>query len=645
VNRGKPAGLSYLGALQLKSLRLKILLGYILLTGITVLVSGWAIFHFVKLGTTLDDILLENYRSVVAAEHMMDALERQDSAQLLMLTGREEEAGEIFLENERVFFGWLTRAEENITIETEGPLIEGLTQGYMQYVRTFYDMRDLHRSGDVAAVSEYYFSKSLPLFETIKGASRRLLEINQEAMIVGNKRAKAETRKAVVSTAGVSLVAVLLGLFLGVNLVRVILKPVNQLTKSVRLVRDGRLDEIEEIKAEDEIGELAREFGRMTKQLRDYEQSNISRLLAEQKKSEAIVRSISDAIIVTDADSRILLVNGQAEEMFGIREKETIGRHFLEVIKNETLFDTLRKTLDTGSPVRTQGPQGLIQVPVNGREHYFQVEVTPVINADGQVLGTVTLLPDITHLKAVDQMKSDFVSTVSHEFRSPLATIQMGTELLREQHSSSLNAEGQEMLEAIFEDALRLNRLVNDLLDLSKMEEGKISMDISAVSLPELVEAAVHTIKSQAEAKGLALVSEIADALPPVEGDFNKLTWVLTNLLGNALRYTESGGEIGISTRIRGNRAYISVRDNGSGIPQEYQNKIFDKFVQVKGKDGSAGGAGLGLTIAREIVQAHRGQIWVESEEGRGSVFTFTVPVANEWGGKGDEAEDSSGRG
>jgi two-component system, NtrC family, sensor histidine kinase KinB len=627
----------------MKSLRLKILLGYILLTGITVLVAGWAIFHFVRLGTALDDILLENYRSVVAAEHMMDALERQDSAQLLLLFGLEDQAGDIFLENERTFYSWLTRAEENITIEMETPLLERIASGYKDYLHSYYEMRLLLRSGDTQGVSDYYLNESYPLFQEIKQDSRQLLEINQAAMIAGNDRAKLATRQAVASTAGVSVVALLLGLLFGFNLVRVILKPVNQLTKSVRLVRDGRLDEIEEIRAEDEIGELAREFGRMTKRLREYEQSNISRLIAEQKKSEAIVRSISDAIIVTDAESRILLLNRQAEELFGIQEENAMGRHFLEVIKNETLFNTLKRTLETGKPVMAVGPHGLIQVLLDGEEHYYQVEVTPVVNPDGQILGTVTLLPDITYLKTVDQLKSDFVSTVSHEFRSPLATIQMGTELLREHHAQSLNDDGREMLEAIFEDALRLNRLVNDLLDLSKMEEGKISMDISQVSVPELVHAAVSTLRSQAEQKGLQIICDLPETMPLIEGDFNKLTWVLTNLLGNALRYTDSGGEIRIATRIRGNRAYISVRDSGTGIPKEYLGKVFEKFVQVKGKDGTAGGAGLGLTIAREIVQAHRGQIWVESEEGIGSLFTFTIPVVKDWGCKGDEAEDTLG--
>lgn len=623
----------------MKSLRAKILFGYIFLTVITVLVGGWAIFNFLRLSTTLDGILTENYRSVVAAEHMMGAIERQDSAQLLLLFGKEPEATQIFVENQQAFTGWLQRAEENITISTEKPIIDTIRGNYTRYLQAYYEMRDLWVK-DETELSEFYFSHAFPLFQTIKDDCRRLLEVNQEAMIAENDRAKLATRKAVASTGAVSLVAVVLGLLLGFNLVRVILQPVHLLTNSVRLVREGRLSEIEDIRAEDEIGELATEFGRMTKQLREFARSNINKLIAEQKKTEAIVRSISDAIIVTDAESRILLVNKEAEEIFDIREENTIGQHFLEVIHNEKLYKTIKQTLTTGKPICGENPRDLIQVNSKGLAHYYQVEVTPVISPDKQLLGSVTLLPDITHFKAVDQLKSDFVNTVSHEFRSPLATIQMGVELLLERHKQNLDADGQEMLDAVFEDAQRLSRLVNELLDLSKMEEGKISMDLQDVSVPELVDAAMATLKYQAEAKGVVFVRDVPAELPLIEADINKMIWVLTNLLGNSLRYTDSGGEIKVTARTRGSRMYIKVSDTGVGIPKEYLDKVFDKFVQVKRKNGSAGGAGLGLTIAREIVRAHRGRIWVESEEGRGAAFTFTVPVKA--AGGGDESETRS---
>lgn len=622
----------------MKSLRTKIFFGYILLTVITVLVGGWAIFNFLRLSTALEGILQENYLSVVAAEHMMDALERQDSAQLLLLSGREEEAKEIFIENEHEFIAWLNRAEENITIANEKPLIMSIKADYNRYTHTFYTMRDIYLRGEPEELSAYYFSGAFPLFQQIKNDSRRLLEVNQEAMINENQRAKFATRKAIVSTGAVSLVAVALGLLLGINLVRLILYPVNLLTDNVRKVREGRLDDIVEIHAQDEIGELAVEFSRMTKQRREYEKSNVNKLIAEQKRSEAIVRSISDAIVVTDAESRILLVNEKAEEIFSIQEESAVGQHFLEVINNEKLFKTTKEALTTGNPAYTQGSQELIHVKVEGEDHFYQVEVTPVKSPDGQLLGTVTLLPDITHFKAVDRMKSDFVSTVSHEFRSPLATIQMGVELLIEQHQDNMNYEGREMLAAVYEDAQRLNRLVNDLLDLSKMEEGKISMTMQDVFVEELVDSAILTLKKQGEAKGVNLTKDIQPDLPLIEADINKMIWVLTNLVGNALRYTDSGGKITISARVRGNRVYISVSDTGTGIPKEYLDKIFEKFVQVKGKNGASGGAGLGLTIAREIVQAHRGRIWVESEAGQGATFTFTIPVKPLLGGGENKA-------
>jgi NtrC-family two-component system sensor histidine kinase KinB len=244
------------------------------------------------------------------------------------------------------------------------------------------------------------------------------------------------------------------------------------------------------------------------------------------------------------------------------------------------------------------------------------------------MLGVILLLRDVTKFRELDRMKSEFVATASHELKTPLTSIGMSIELLQERAHEKLDERERELLDAASEDVERLRRLVLDLLDLSKIEAGKIELEFASVSVRALFDEALDAMAVQAEQDGVALTAEAADDLPDVRADASKTIWVLTNLIANALRHTDAGGRVELSADRAGSKVHVAVRDTGEGIPYEYQAKIFDKFVQVGG-ERSVGGSGLGLAIAKEIVRAHGGSIWVESVPGQGATFTFTLPVAD----------------
>jgi NtrC-family two-component system sensor histidine kinase KinB len=242
-------------------------------------------------------------------------------------------------------------------------------------------------------------------------------------------------------------------------------------------------------------------------------------------------------------------------------------------------------------------------------------------------LGVVLLLRNITKLKEVDRLKSEFVMIASHELRTPLTGIGMSIDLLHEMALQRLNEKEQLLLNSAHEEVQRLKALINSLLDLSKIEAGKVDMEFDKMPPHILFEKAISVLKTQADEKSIELTFSLPEDLPLVKADANKITWVLTNLISNALRYTESGGHISLFAEHVGNQIQISVTDDGAGIPYEYQSRIFDKFQQLK-TDRDAGGSGLGLAICREIVRAHGGTIWVDSKPGEGSTFTFTLQVA-----------------
>jgi signal transduction histidine kinase len=267
----------------------------------------------------------------------------------------------------------------------------------------------------------------------------------------------------------------------------------------------------------------------------------------------------------------------------------------------------------------------VLPLAVDGSERAFRLRTTPMRDNGQRLLGAVTILEDITHLREIDRLKSEFIATASHELRTPLTSVQMGVHLLLEGALGELTDSQTEVLQACRQDCERLDKLMRDLLDLSKIEAGESQPQLATVSARDLLSTAVKELRPQVEAKGLKLIIHAPVELPWVSADRLQIERVLNNLVINALRHTKDG-EINISAEERDNHLAISVRDTGSGIPAEYLPHIFDKFVQVP--DAPTGGAGLGLTISKSIVEAHGGQISVQSQIGMGTTFTFTLPLA-----------------
>jgi len=260
-------------------------------------------------------------------------------------------------------------------------------------------------------------------------------------------------------------------------------------------------------------------------------------------------------------------------------------------------------------------------------KHYF-FTISVFRGEEGTLSGVVLLLRDVTRLKEVERLKSEFVMAASHELRTPLTSIGMSIDLLIENSSQNLSSRQSELLHVAHEEINRLKALVSDLLDLSKIETGKIDLDLEKVTVQQLVDRVATVLLRQIEEKVIAVEYMVADDLPLTKVDSNKISWVLTNLVANAVRLVPKGGHVQLSARMVGKHIHVSVHDDGPGIPLEYQSKIFQKFVQIKGSE--SGGTGLGLAICKEIIRAHGGAIWVESKIGQGSTFTFTLPVCQQ---------------
>lgn len=613
-----------------KGIKFKILGMFIMIFIVLAANSIWAINNFNKLSGSIENIMRDNYRSIEAAQNMVVALERQDSAQLAHMFSKDEAATEIYRENEIEFLKWLSRAEDNITEPGEKDNLASINELYNTYLDKSTILMDMQTTDDANNARTYYYREVLPLFEKTKEECREIQNLNQQGMVVRKDKARATSINASFSTIIISLVTIIAGLTLAIYLTNKIVNPIYNLIDKIRRISEGDYSQQLDISGDDEIAKLAGEFNLMTAKLQSYDQINIRKLMGEKQKAEAIVESISDGIIVTDTQHKLLLVNKAAENALNIMENEVLNKHFLEVIKREDIFEIINKVVNRGVNEEYKKYADIaIKSNENTSKHY-RINANPITTRDGEMIGVVTLLQDITKLKEVDQIKSDFVSTVSHEFRTPLTSIGMSVGLLLESIPGPINADQKELLDAIKEDGERLKNLVTDLLDLSKIESGKVQMDMQTNNIKDIIQNAVRQFDKLTADKNIMVEVDAREQLSKVKADFNKITWVLTNLIGNAVRYvpTDGTGKITIRAKETVNKMLISVTDNGKGISDDYQQKIFDKFVQAKDENGeNAGGTGLGLAISKEIVNAHGGEIWVESKLGQGSTFYFTLNI------------------
>jgi PAS domain S-box-containing protein len=342
-------------------------------------------------------------------------------------------------------------------------------------------------------------------------------------------------------------------------------------------------------------------------------------------QAEAVLQSLPEGTIVTDSNSTIRFINKRAAEIFALNPLDVVGQPFSEVIGHRRINKAIQKTIASGGQWRPEITPKTLNVTINGKERYIKVEVSPMVEEE-KLVGTVILLTDVSHYERSDRLKNQFVATVSHEFRNPLTSIVMAIELLLSRKKVQFTGEDLALAQVIRDDAQRLTQLVSNLLNLSKLQEGEIKMELENASVAEMASMAIGPLQLQLQEKNITLITKIPEDLPEIYVDATKATWILTNLVGNAIRYTPVGGEITISADHTDRKVFITVCDTGTGIHPKYHEKIFEKYTQLKG-NGAKGGAGLGLAIAKEIVEAHGGKIWVISEVNKGSCFKFTLPI------------------
>ena len=345
-------------------------------------------------------------------------------------------------------------------------------------------------------------------------------------------------------------------------------------------------------------------------------------VLAEKKETDAVIRSVAEGLVVVGPDGKVVMMNPAAEKMLGVSRKEKIGKPINEGIREEALVSLVKVSPEDGNrEIELDSMQDETRKTIRASSAVIE-------NEDGQTVGMVSVLSDITRQKELDRLKSSFVASVSHELRTPLVSIDKSLSLLLSKTAGPLSATQEQFLVIAERNLKRLGRLIDDLLDLSKLEAGRVELKRQQVSLAGLIDECVDTLTNWAGTKSISITKQIHDGLPPVDADPDRLTQVVINLVGNAIKYTPKGGSVTVAAAAGDRHVQVSVADTGIGIARENIDKVFDKFYQVGEKvTADISGTGIGLSIAKELVELHGGKIWVESEKGKGSRFIFQLPV------------------
>ncbi len=379
--------------------------------------------------------------------------------------------------------------------------------------------------------------------------------------------------------------------------------------------------------------ELSKKYETIIKEEKQSEEiawRKYSKVLTDKKETEAVIRSIAEGLVVVDAHGKVIMMNPAAERLLGISKKEKIGKSILDNPKEEQLISFIKS-----SPHKEDREIELVSRDDETKK-VLRASSAVIEDENGKTIGMVSVLSDITKQKELEQLKTNFVTSVSHELRTPLVAMEKSITMILSGMSGPLSQTQKQFLSIAEHNLKRLSLQINDLLDLSKLEAGKMELKCQPSSVEEIIYESMEGFKTWAETKSISLEKEIPQTLPQINIDPNRIIQVLNNLIGNAIKFTPNDGKIVIQARLlrEDQGIEVSVADTGIGIAKGDLPKVFDKFYQVGERVSTdISGTGIGLSIAKEIVNLHGGKIWVESEKGAGAKFIFTLPLTQKNGG------------
>lgn len=466
--------------------------------------------------------------------------------------------------------------------------------------------------------------KNTLLLEKLRGDLNGIMKLNMDSIKRKSNTAELTAKDSILWMSLTSSFCFIIGFVLIVNLPGYIADPIKSLTDSIRQIAAKNYSQRVYFKGHGEFGTLAKSFNTMAEKLQEYSASDLSKVMMEKKRIDTLINNMHDPVIGLDENYKILFANDEALKITGIKSTDLIGKPAHEAALTNDLIRSLTK--DLVAPPDTTDKEQPLKIYADGRESYFEkdiisISIVPTGETDKKKIGSVIILRNITAYKELDAAKTNFIATVSHEFKTPIAAMKMSLQLLENEQTGVLNDEQKHLVESIKDDANRLLRTTGELLNITQVETGKTSINVTSCDVSTLITETVESNKIQAAAKNIKLETAVPISFPDILADEEKTQWIISNLISNAIRYSYENSIIFITATQHESTIEISVKDSGLGIPENYLTRVFDKYFRVPGTQKE--GTGLGLAISKEFMEAQGGTILVTSGTGEGSCFTL----------------------
>lgn len=609
-------------------IKTKAALGISVLVAIIVSLGVIGSYFIYKMSHASGHILKDNYVSVEYCNDMQVALEKIHQSYVLWAFNTPDtpivNIVPDYKKNLKDFDEKLQSEEHNITEAGEEQAVIELRKNIKAYAALIESAYKLS-----AKESQSLFPEIILTHAVIQNSLRAVSSVNMNAITRKNNYAQKISEDAILAVSVISMLALFITLPILLNLPGYITNPITEIKESIRGIANKNYDQKLYVNRHDELGELAEEFNKMTEKLQEYQRSDYAALMTEKRSIDSIVKNLNEGIILLDESQIIKVINPIALQLLDIDAKDINGKYAPDVAMHNDLFRELIKDIKHNG----KDSSNLVRITIGNEENYFNKEVFQVLTEHPEthkevVAGYIISLRNITEFKKLDLAKTNFMAIVSHELKTPISSISLSLKLLEDERIGILNEEQHTLIGSVREQAARLSKITGELLNIAQVETGNITLEMTSVNVADIIKFSVDLMIPHFKAKNIQLIQNISQDLPLVKADLEKTVWVMTNLLGNAVRYTPQNGKITISVHPSLKEVQFAVEDTGPGIDQKNKDKIFQRFVQLE-RSEQREGVGLGLAISKEFIQEEGGKIWVETELGIGSKFVFTLQSVN----------------
>ena len=606
---------------MINNLKFKFQLLNLLTIFVIIIIGIYSVFSFSAIENKIEGLITNNYKSLEVLFKMNESLQIQEKNIYKYILLENTTYLDKYHRESKEFNNYFNFQKRNITEEGEKELVDAIEEKYTSFEIKLFLLKDTGQRKKEELI-EFYNTEIKNLKENIHQDIDKLILINEKAMFEYKTIVERSIRKSKNQIVVIYIIIFLSAIFVLNYMLKKFLKPIDILVDSMKSMKENEFSLRAPIVSNDEIGKLTKEFNLMAERIEKYEKSTKNLLISEKNKSYTIVNTIPDPIIIVDKNMKLKIINSSAKENFNINESNDYNKPIYDLIDNMNVYSFISKYIKDNTADNTK----VFKFFINNEDMFFNVRLGEVLDIDNRLYGFVLIFQNITSYKKLELMKYNLISTISHEFKTPLTSIIMGVNLLKEEKLGELTNKQKNIIVTIEEESRKIENMIDELMQVKNIKSADEIFDFKVTSINIIINYCISNfIKIAKEEKKILYFKDIDKNFPSILADPEKLKIVINNLISNSLKYTNEGDEIIINTYVKDEKLYVKISDTGLGVNSSEVENIFDKFYSIKLNDKK--GTGLGLALCKEIIEEHGGEIWAESSQNKGFTVIFYLNI------------------